>query len=809
MATLLQDLRYAARLLAKHPGFTFAAALCLALGIGANSAIFSVVDAVLLRPLPYPEPERLVAVWNQMTRRDLPRLWASDAEFLDFRARNEVFSELAGYYQPTNLILTGREEPERLPTAIVSADFFPALGVKAEVGRLFLPQEDTPGNEAVVVLTNGLWKRRFGGDRGIVGQTLNLSGNSFTVVGILPESFRFFPREVELVVPLALDPAKLDPRTSRYLFLLGRLKPGVSVAAAQESITLLASRFQQEHPDVYPADSGWGMLLVPLREEVVGDVRPLLTLLLGAVSLVLLIACVNVANLLLARAAIRQREVALRTAIGASRTRLLRQLLTETLLLALIGGGLGLVLGAWGVRALLSVYRDGLPRAAEVGLDARVFLFTLAASLVAGLVSGLLPALLGSRSALHETLKQGGRSGGGNLALRRLHATLVVAEVALALVLLVAAGLVVRSFARLQQVDPGFRPDQVVTMRLSLPSSRYAEEEKQRAFYRDLVARVGALPGVTAAGAVSNLPLSGSEFMGGYQAEGITPEKEGDPIADWRSVTPGYFDALRIPLLQGRTFTDGDHDQAQRVVVVDDQLVRRIWGEQDPLGRRLRLSGLGDDAPWLTVVGVVRHVQHYGLDVESREQLYLPFPQFPQRGGYLAVRTALEPGAAVTAVRSELREIDRDLPVSEIHPLADLLAESLAPRRFSLFLFALFAAVALALSAVGIYGVLAYSVAQRTREIGLRQALGARQGSILSLVVGQAMKMAAVGVVLGLAGSLVLGRFLGSVLFEVAADDPFTLAAVSLFLLLIALVASYLPAARALRVAPVEALRAE
>jgi predicted permease len=810
MEAFVQDLRFATRLIVKHPGFTAIAVLCLALGIGANCAIFSIIDAVLLRPLPYDDPDRIVMVWNQQLQRDLPRLWVSEPEFFDYQVRNEVFSDTAGYFYPVSQVLSGQDEPERLKVAIVSGRFFPLLGVAPVVGRTFGPEEDVPGNEAVVVLSHGFWQRRFAGDPGVVGKRLTLSGNDFTILGVMPADFRFFPSEVELFVPLALDRANLDVRTARYLFFLGRLKPGLDLATAQEAMSIFARRLQQQYPDAYPENSGWGIHLVPLQEDIAGNLRPVLLLLMGAVSFVLLIACVNVANLLIARTAAREREVAVRIAIGASGSRLLRQFLTETLLIALLAGALGLTLALWGTRLLLVVSPASLPHTTEIRLNADMLAFTSGIALFTALLCGLLPALQAARKNVQISLKEGGRSGGGSQRRRRTHNALVVAEVALSLVLLIGAGLTVRSFLKLQNVDPGFDPEGVLTVRLALPSSRYGEDAKQRSFYAELLERLAASGQLQAAGVVSNLPLSDSEYMGGIQPEGfIPPPGEGNPIADWRVVSPGYFDTMRIRLRQGRLFSSVDHEDAPGTVVIDKSLADRYWPDQDPLGRRLRLSGLGPDSPWLTVVGVVDHVKHYGLDVDSRVQLYLPYRQTPYRSMFVVVRSQLETAAVINLVKRELRAIDPGLPVSEVLTMEQRLSTSLASRRFSMLLFSLFASVALVLAVVGIYGVLAHLVAERTHEIGLRIVLGAHKRDILRLIVGQALRVGGLGIVLGIVVALMLTRFMTSLLFLVDANDLATFGMVAMVLTLTVVLASYLPALRASRIQPGIALRSD
>ena len=816
MGTLWQDLRYGFRMLARSPSFTAVAVLTLALGIGANTAIFSVVNAVLLRPLPYPEPDHLVMVWNQMPNESLPQLWFSEPEFIDYRQRQQSFEDIA-VFSTGGGNLTGRDKPVRVTAANVSASFFSLLRVEPTLGRAFTPEEDTPGNDRVIVLEHGFWQRYWGGDRTIIGQTVKISEDPYTIIGVMPPGFSFPDGDVDLWAPIAIDTANPNPRGSHYLWALARLKPGITFEQATADMHNIAKQMEEDHPDYYWEGRGWDTYLVPLQESFVGDVRPALLVLLGAVGFVLLIACANVISLLLARAAVREREFAIRAALGASRVRIVRQLLTESVLLALLGGGAGLLLAMWSIDFLFVFSPGSIPRLDEVGIDGRVLAFTLGISVLTGVVFGLVPALQVSKPDLHHALKEGGRGIGGS-GHHRLRNLLVATEVALSLVLLIGAGLMIRSFYRLLEVNPGYRTENVLAFRLVLPSASYTKGHQVIGFYQRLLEKIRALPGVRAAGIVSSLPLSGLASSGRVDVEDMPPNMPDSPFGyfetDHRIASPGYFHAMGMTLVKGRLLKESDDAEAPLVAVVDESFVRRVWlTREDPIGKRVSAHENPDGTPvWRTIVGVVRHVKNHGLGVAGREQIYFPHAQFPSapfgfRGMYVALRTTGDPKIATSAVRNQVASLDPDLPMFDVQTLEDRLTRSVAQPRFNVLLLGIFATVALVLAVVGLYGVISYSVSQRTHEIGIRMALGAQPRDILKLVVGQGMVITLAGVGVGLAASFALTRFLQSLLFGVSATDPVTFTAVSVLLAAVALLACYIPARRATKIDPMVALR--
>ncbi len=805
------DLGFALRGLRRSPGFAAAAVLCLALGIGANTAVWSVLDAVLLSPLPFAAPERLVLVWGRQPAEEMEEMPASGAEFLDYRDQARSLTGIAALIN-RYVNLTGDGAPERVAAARVSASLFPLLGVEAALGRTFLPEEDRLGNEKVAVLAHDLWRRRYGGDPGVVGRKILVSDEPFTVVGVMPADFRFKVGmfEHELWVPVAINEEKLPPRGFRGLTVVGRLAPGTTLKRAQAEMDVLAASFRRDFPDVYPPDSGFGIRLTPLHEQLVGDLRPALGVLMATVALVLLIACANVANLLLARATARQKEVAIRAALGASRGGLLRQFLTESVVLALLGGAVGLLLAGIGIRALVAA-APGLPRLGEVRIDAGVLAFTLAVSLSTGLLFGLAPALRAFRHDVQATLKEGGKtSGGGGAGRHRLRSALVVAEVAVALVVLVGAGLLGRSLLRLAALDLGFDAGEVLTLQVYVSPTKYADGAQQTAHVERLLAELGRLPGVRHAGAVTGLPLSEVQFLVETAVEGH-PSEEGraEPLFDWRPIAGDYFGAMGIPLARGRAFDSRDHAGASPVAIVDETLAARYWPGRDPLGRRLMLTTgqPGNVLVWRTVVGVAGHVRALALEGESREQVYTPLAQSPSPYVSLALRTRGDPLRLAAAARQAVWAVDPDQPVDRVQAMAEIVAAAGAGRRSFTALLAAFAAVALALATVGVYGVMAYSVAQRRHEIGIRMAMGARPADVLRLVARQGLRLVASGLALGAALSLAAGRWVASVLYGVDARDPLTLAAVALFLGGVVLLASFVPARRAARVDPVTSLR--
>jgi putative ABC transport system permease protein len=800
---MFQDLRFGLRMLLKHPSFTLIAVLTLALGIGANTAIFSVVNAVLLRPLPFAEPERLV--WLGGWAGNDKEQGVTPADFLDYREQSQSFAQLAACVSegvPVNL--TGSGEAERLKGAMVTANYLDVFGVKPALGRGFLADEEQPGRDRVVVLSHDLWVRRFGADPSILNQTITLSNRNFTVIGVMPPKFQY-PAGVELWQPFGFFGPPQSPFRSRELHFLrpvGRLKPGVTRTQAQAEVETIARRLQALYPKT---NANQSLFLMPLQERVVGNIRLTLLVLLGAVGCVLLIACANVANLLLARATARQKEIAVRAAFGASRGRVVRQLLTESLTLALLGGLGGALLAKWGVGLLVKLNAANLPRADEIGINASVLAFTLIVALLTGLLFGLVPALQSTRLDLTDALKEGGRGAGGGAQRHRTLSVLVVGEIALAVVLLIGAGLLINSFVRLQQVGSGFDERNLLTARLDLPNP-YGEPEKKVAFFEQLQQRVAALPGVEAVGLVTELPLARQSADFTFTIEGRPAPPAGQsPHADIRNVNHDYFRAMRIPLRTGRRFTEAEvHDNA-KVIIISDVLAQRFFAGEEPLGQRLRLSTLGQE-PY-QIVGIVGDVRHRGLDVELRQTIYFP----SLRLGYanLVIRTTNDPTSLAAAVRKEVAAIDPNQPVANVKTMERWVSESVAQPRFRTLLLGLFSAVALLLAVVGIYGVLSYAVTQRTHELGIRMALGARANDVLGLVVRQGMKLALTGVALGVVAALLLTRLLKDLLFGVRATDPLTFAAIVLLLTGVAFVACWIPARRATRVDPLTALRHE
>ncbi len=817
MRTFLQDLRFGVRTLLKSPGFALVSVLTLALGIGANSAIFSVVNGLLLRPLPYAESERLAIIWTHSPGANVAQDWPSPGQFAAVKSQTSVFEDLALVHgSSSNLSVDGGAE--RVGVVRATSNLFPLLGVRPALGRVFLPEEDAPGRPSIVVLSHGLWQRRFGSDPNIAGRAITLNGQSYTVVGVMPADFALgyevLPtvgaiQQPDVLLPLALTAERMESQGDENYNILTRLRPGATVGQAQSELDLIPSRLGQQFPDDYPPSRAFRLSVRPLLEQVVGDVRTSLLILLGAVGFVLLIACANVANLLLARAAVREKEMAVRTAIGAGRWRIVRQLLTESVALSFVGGALGLLVAFWGLDALRSLAPANIPRLQNVTLDGRVLLFTSAVTMLTGVLFGLAPALRGSRVNLGETLKEGARgsTGGGG---QRLRNALVVTEVALSLVLLVGAGLLIRSFMRVQQVEPGFDERGVLSLRLSVGGTGY-QGERTTEYFDQLLKRVRALPGVESAGAASIIPLSGGIGWGSVTIEGYVPTTGQEAIqADYRIAGTGYFETMRVPLLSGRHFDERDAvKDAPKVAIIDEKMARTYWPGQEAVGKRLKPGGPDSDSPWRTVVGVVGGVKQYALDTDSRVTIYMPFGQSPSGTMYVVARAAGDAETLAPAVVREARAIEPNVPVFDIKTMEQRLSESLARRRFAMLALGLFALVAMALAAVGIYGVMSYSVAQRTREIGVRVALGARGRDVLGLVIKRGMLLALAGIGAGLAGAFALTRVMGSLLFGVSATDPLTYAAISALLAAAAFLACYLPARRATKVDPMVALRYE
>ena len=803
MMTLLQDLRHGARLLVRAPGFSLIAIAALAIGIGANTAIFSVVNTLLLQRLPYHDAERLAIVWEHNVPRDRKSNVVAPANFLHWREMNQTFADLAALSITFDVTLTGVGDPEEVPTQLVTAEVFPILGVQPALGRGFTPEEIRP-NSRVVVISDRLWKRRFGGDPGILQRPIVSSGMPYTVIGVMPPGFSFLDRTVDVWMPFGFTAQTRTPR-GRSIQVVGRLKPGVTVARAQEDMTRVAADLTRQFPDF---NTGWSARVVPLRDQLTGDVRPALLVLAGAVAFVLLIACANVANLLLARATARQRELAVRAALGAGRARLIRQLLAESLVLSVVGGIGGLLLAWWALHFLRAVVAERLPiqRLEMVGIDGWVLAFTLGASLLCGLVFGAVPALTAAGPGLNDSLKEGGRTGSASRG-NRTRSAFVIVEIALALVLLVGAGLLMRSFKHLLDVDPGFDPSRTVTMRLSLPSARYGQDGQRAQFFDRFFQQVDALPGVQASGSISWLPLTGLGAATSMEILGRPkPPKGLEPVADVRVISHDYLKTMGVPLLKGRLFNEQDAADAKGRVVINDTMARRYWPDEDPIGKHIQIhwDNLEDE-----VIGVVGDVKHAGLDGEIRPMTYWPYARNPYGSMTIAVRTAGAGQGVVNAIGAVIRQMDPDLAVANLRTMDEVVANSVAQRRLTMLLLTIFAGAALLLAAVGIYGVIAYSVTQRTQEIGIRMALGAQRGDVLRMIVGQAMALTCAGILIGAIGAFLLTRLMTGLLFNVRPGDPFTFVAVAAVLGIVAAAASYVPGRRATRVDPVIALRAE
>jgi putative ABC transport system permease protein len=800
MDTLIKDIRYGLRSLWKRPGFTVVALITLALGIGANTAIFSLINAVLIRPLPFGEPDRLVWTFGNI-RNGGNRASVSPLDYLDYRHENHTFEQFAAMTSfATSANLTGSGEPERLAGSGVTGNFFQALGVQPELGRTFQLDNEHSGSDQVVVISHALWQQRFGGDRGIVNKRITLDDKSFEVIGVMPGEFDF-PAAAQIWIPLPFDSEPgLRQRQAHFLRPIGRLKSGVSLAQAQADTDIVARRLEAAYPDT---NTGWNLRLIPLKEQIVGNVRSTLYILLGAVGFVLLIACANVANLLMAHAASRRREIALRTALGAGRLRIARQLITESVMLALFGGALGTLLAIWGVQGLVALSGDNIPATAEVKIDLTVLLFTLLTSVATGVLFGLAPTLHTMKMNLSETLKDGGRSGETGQR-NRTRSLLVILETAVAVMLLVGAGLLIRSLVRLQRVNPGFDSSNVVTMRIDLPQKKYSTPESKTIFWEQFQSRVGALPGVETVGLVSELPLSGQPNDMPYTVEGRAagaPNQAFDN--DFRRVNQDYFRALRIPFLRGRNFTAQEVRQGAKVLIVSESLVQQTFPDEEPLGKRLVMS-FGNQP--FEIVGIVGDIRHGSLAAPALPAMYMPTFQ---TGENVVVRARGDSAALAAAIRRELAAIDPNQPIARVRTMNEWLERSVAAPRYRTGLFVLFAGLALALSAVGIYGVMSYSVGQRTREIGVRMALGARQRNVLGLVLRQGMGLVGIGVGIGLIGAFALTRVIGSLLFDVGARDPLTFSGVAMLLAGVAFIACYLPARRAAKVDPMVALRYE
>ena len=806
MDNFLNDIRYAFRNLIKRPSFTIVATITLALGIGANSAIFSSVYSLLLKPFPFPELDRVIAIWDKDPPHGYTHNEVAMANFLDWRAQNQSFEKLALYrWWSTNL--TGIDPPERLQGFLGTADFFDVTGIKPILGRTFTEEEYQPGKNNVVIITQRLWQRRFGGDPNILNKNITLNNISHTIVGVMPEGFNF-PNDADLYGPFAPAPELAQNRRFHSFYVIGRLKPGVSIQSAQADINNITARLEQQYPET---NTGLGATVYPIVADAVRKYDTGVWVGMGAVSFVLLIACANVANLMLARASGRQREIALRAALGASRWRIIRQLLTESVMVALLGGGLGVLVAVWGIDALRAANPGDAVKFApgwnQLGMNIPVLAFTLGLSVLSGLVFGLAPALQASKPNLNESLKEGSRQTSGRS--HRLRSSLVVFEVALSLVLLVGAGLFFRSFLNLFKTDPGFNPDNMLTMNMILPVAKYKEEPQAAAFFEDLVQRVKAKPGVESAAAVNFLPLGGSNASDAYLVEGEPEPRPGDEhIGRYRVCTPGYFSTMRIPILKGREFTEQDKRGASPVVIVNETLARKHWPNQDAIGKRIRLEGPIDKAPWMEIVGVIKDVKHE-LNIEVKPEYYLPHAQDSWSSMVLVARTNSDPASFAGSIRQDVWAVDKDQPVFAVRTMQEVRSISVGLQTFSSQMIGIFAGVALLLASVGIYGVMAFMVAQRTQEIGIRMALGAQATDVLKLVVTNGMRLAVIGLLIGLAAAFGLTRFLASLLVGVQPTDLLTFSVMSVCLLAAAFLACYLPARRATKIDPLKALRYE
>ena len=812
METLFKDIRYATRSLLKHPGFTVIAVITLALGIGANTAMFSVINAVLVRPLPYHEPQRLVTIWEESPDRGLYQMPVSFANMRDWIEQNHTFDQISAYTF-TNNNLIGAGEPVRLGSVRVSSNLFSLIGAAPQLGRAFLPEEDKEGANKVVILSHALWQNRFGSDSSIVGRSLTLDNQSFTVVGVMSAGFQFpvgfgymgkvLNDPIDLYIPLAATTDE-SGRGNYSFFALGRLKSDVTIDQARAEMTTIESRLEQQYPD---GNTGIGISLIPTQEQTVKEIRPALLVLLGAVAFLLLIACANVANLMLARTASRQKEITIRSALGASRLRVVSLLLSESLVLSIVGGLLGLLLAVWGTKALIALAPDNIPRVNEIGVDAQVFVFALAVSIVTGIVFGLIPALHAARPDLNESLKEGLRGSMESSFGKRTRSVLVAVEVALSLMLLIGAGLMIKSFSRLQQMNLGFNPDNVLAVNLELPDSTYSKDHQRTAFFQEALVRVESLPGVTSAAATSGLPLTASFSGSDFRIEGRPePEAGKEMIVQKLSVSPAYFETLGIPLLKGRDFSNRDTSDAPASAIINADLARTYFPNEDPLNRRITFD---DGQSWISIVGVVGDVKQLGLDSNAKPEVYFPFAQVTEPSMSLVVRTVSSPLSVVSSVKNQIQTIDKNLPIDNATTMEQLLAESSSGRKFNMLLLTLFAVLAVILAVVGIYGVMSYSVTQRTHEIGIRMAVGAQPLDVLRIVIGRGMLWALIGVAFGLVGAFALTRLMTSMLFGVEATDPLTFISLSVLLIGVGLLACYLPARRATKVDPLVAFRYE
>ena len=816
MHTIWQDIRYGLHMLVKQPWFTVVAVLTLALGVGANSAIFSIVNSLLLNPLPYRDSDRLAIIWSHSPGANVEKDWPSPGQFEAIKSNTTVFEDIA-IVRGRSLNVGGLSNPMRVGAIEASSNLFPVLGAKPAKGRLFLPAEDTPDQAKTVIISNAFWRREFGANENVLPNTLLLNGEKYEIVGVMPPEFSLgfevVPTvssvpEPDLFLPLPMNAKQKQEQGDENYNLVARLKPGASIPLAQSELDVATRRLAEQFPDQYPATRRFSFSIKPLLEQVVGDVRRPLIVLLAAVGCVLLIACANVANLLLTRATVREREIAIRTALGAARARLIRQLLTESVLLSVAGGIVGLVFAYWMLDVLRSLGPTNIPRLPAIRMDGRVLAFTSAISLLTAILFGLVPALRTSKLNLSEALKDGARNvaGGRHERLRKL---LVISELALSLVLLISAGLLIRSFMSVERVNPGFDPQNLLGMRLSVAGTSY-KGERSEIFYRELLERVRRMPGVKSAGITDNLPLSGGIGWGSISIEGYQPSTGQEMIqSDARIAGVGYFETMAIPLLNGRLFNEHDTEDSQPVVVIDEKMARNYWTNASPIGGRIKFGDLDSKNPWMTIVGVVGSVKQYDLETESRVTMYFPAAQAGAGTMYLVTRTSVLPASVAGTITSEVRSMDPNIPIFDVKTMDQRLSESLARRRFAMVALGLFAGFALLLAMIGIYGVISYSVAQRTNEIGIRVALGASRFDVLRLVLSAGFRLALIGIGVGLLLSFAVTRFISSLLFGVRATDIVTFGAISVLLIVVSLLACYLPARRATKVDPLVALRYE
>jgi putative ABC transport system permease protein len=815
---MLRDLRFALRQLLKQPGFTLIAVVTVALAIGANTAVLSLVNALLVRPLPYRDSQQLVLLLQHFKSQNLERIPVSPAEFVDYETRAQSFGKL-GAFGFTSFNLAGEDRAERIAGATLTAGVLPLLGVAPIKGRFFEAEECALGRDDVVILSARLWQRRFNSDPQIIGKKLLLDGKSFTVVGVMPAGFDFplqlfnlgnggqFHERAEIWKPLAFTDDEMKARGSRSYALIGRLAAGTSVSRAQAEIETINAQMRGEHPDYYSQDNSFGGDVFPLQQLAVGGIRPALLILLGAVLLVLLIACANLTTMLLARAAAREREMAIRVALGAGPLRLLKQVLTESVLLALVGGTAGVLLALWGVELLKAIGAQTVPRLGEVNVDLSVLCVTLAVAVGTGIVFGLVPALTSARPELTEALKEGGRGSTQGTRRNRLRNGLVIAEVALALVLLSGAGLLIKSFARLQNVNPGFNPRDALTFEVSLPKIQYPDDPSIVRFNQEAQRRIAALPGIHTAGFSTILPLAGTNSDWSFAIEG-RPSNNNNPTPDEekRQISPDYFRALETPLIKGRFFTDADNADAPRVIIVNQAFAKKFFPNQDPLGKRITFDNPKKNPKWITIVGIVGDIHHFGLDIDPKPEMYVPFAQEPYFTTIYVVRSNQNPQSLLPAIRREIQRIDSAVPVANVRTFENVIAESVAPRRLCVVLLGVFAVVAVLLASVGIYGVMSFLVVQRTHEIGVRMALGAQRSDVLKMVLARSLKLISSGTIIGLIVALMSTHTLRTLLYSVSAFDATTFALVTILLGAVALAASYLPAMRATRADPMMVL---